>query len=55
LTEAAASFKGLLAGKTVKGEELIKDLHVIAGELGVEEGECWDVIQEHLHTLTTNE
>ena len=53
LTEAAASFKGLLAGKTVKGEELIKDLPVIAGELGVEEGECWDVIQEHLHTLTT--
>lgn len=53
LVEAAASFKGLLAGKTVKGEELVKDLPVIAAELGVEEGECWDVIQEHLHTITS--
>lgn len=55
LVDAAPSFQGLLKGKTVKGEELIRDLPVIAGELGVEEGECWDVIQEHLHTLTTAE
>lgn len=54
LVDAASSFQGLLKGKTVKGEELIRDLPVIAGELGVEEGECWDVIQEHLHTVTTD-
>lgn len=55
LVEAAASFKELLSkNKPVKGEQLVKDLPVIAGELGVEEGECWDVIQEHLHTLTTD-
>ena len=53
LVKAAASFEGLLKGKTVKGEELIRDLPLIAAELGVEEGECWDVIQEHLHTVTT--
>ena len=55
LVKAAASFKGLLQGKTVKGEELIRDLPVVASELGVEEGECWDVIQEHLHTVTKGE
>lgn len=48
LVEAAASFKGLLAGKPVKGEELIEDLPAIARECGVEEGECWDVIQESI-------
>ena len=53
LVESASSFKGLLAGKTVKGEELVRDLPVIAEELKVTEGECWDVIQEHLHHLTT--
>jgi len=55
LVKAADSFKGLLSGKTVKGEQLVKDLPVIAAELGVEEGECWDVIQEHLHILTKAE
>jgi len=52
LINAAASFKVLLSGgKPAKGEQLVKDLPLIAVELGVEEGECWDVIQEHLRAL----
>lgn len=50
LVEAAASFKGLLLGKPVKGEQLVEDLPAIAKECGVEEGECWDVIQEAITT-----
>lgn len=45
LVEAAGSFKGLLTGKAVRGDQLLSDLPVIATELGLQEGELWDEIQ----------
>ena len=41
----APALEGLLTGVTVHGEVIVESLAAIAGELGVPEGELWDVIQ----------
>ena len=48
LEKAATSFKGLLSGKDVRGEQLLNDLPAIATELGTSDEELWDLISTTL-------
>jgi len=43
--EVAPAMEGLLTGSMVHGEVIVESLPAIAVELGVGEGELWDVIQ----------